>query len=527
MVVNLISSENNYLTALNVRETITGGSDKGQLLNTVNDPKFRNVGLREIQAPEGEGGQTWIVIHGWNSSPDAENIANLIDKIAQTADRSDRILALDWREAAYNGNPNNTAIATAQGGNGIAATWISATAEFVVKALEREYGVDSFSANQSLNLIGHSLGSLVSSEIGRIYESGENRAGERITNSNNQGVRTITALDPAAEINLKPDWIFGEESGYDVDSSVEGRQTPANFKDSSYFSRAYIGRRSIAGNPIFADAADEAYELDFGNTIDPILSKNTEHGRVVKTFTNLFDRPDKLGEILGYDSYLSSKASDTILESDSIFIRDFAEIDVTRRLRSRTYQGIINVDKTNQPTLLTANHLNSDRSKVIVGDYLPDTIYGSVDNDKLFGGNNDDRLFGQLGRDILVGGAGDDRLSGDGFNVGNDDLLYGGTGSDTLIGGDGYDTFVFQAGDGSSNRDRADLITDFEVGDRIGLIDISSNALTLESDAVGSTIKLNEEYLAVFEGVSLDEITTASQSTLFYRYVEPNEVDIV
>ena len=522
-MVNIISSENNYLAALNVSETITGGSDKGQLLDTVNDPQFRNVGLREIQTPEGEGGQTWVIIHGWNSSPDAENIANLIDKVAQTADKSDRVLALDWREAAYNGNPDNTAFATAQGGNGIAATWISATAEFAVKALEREYGIDSFSANQSLNLIGHSLGSLVSSEIGRIYESGENRAGERITNSNNQGVKTITALDPAAEINLRPDWIFEDESGYDIDGSVEGRQTPADFKDSSYFSRAYIGRKSIAGNPIFADAADEAYEFDFGNLYD----FGEEHGRVVKTFTNLFDRPDKLSEILGYDSYLSPKASDTIFESDSIFIRDFAEIDVTRRFLPRTYQGIINVDKTNQPTLLTANYVASDRSKVIVGDYLPDTIYGSVDNDKLFGGNNDDRLFGQSGRDILVGGAGDDRLSGDGFNIGDDDLLYGGTGSDTLIGGDGYDTFVFQAGDGSSDRDRADLITDFEVGDRIGLIDISSDDLTLESDAVGSAIKLNEEYLAVFEGVNLDEITTASQSTLFYRYIEPNDVDIV
>ena len=523
-MANPISSDDNYLEALDVSGTITGGSEKGNLSDTVDDPKFRNVGFREIQAPEGEGGQTWVIIHGWNSSPDADNIADLIDGIAQKADKSDRILALDWREAAYNGNPDSTAIALAQGGNGIAATWINATAEFAVEALE-QYGIDSVSASQSLNLIGHSLGSLVSSEIGRIYESGENRAGERVTNSNNLGVRTITALDPAAEINLRPDWLF-TESGYDVDDSVEGRQTPADFNDSSYFSRAYIGRKSLGGNPIFADAADEAYEFDFGNIIDSV--SNPEHGRVVRTFANLIDRPDKLGEILGYDSYISPKPTDTISKSDSIFIRDFAEINVTRRLRSRTYQGIINVDDTNQPTLLTANYTASEKSKIIVGDYLPDTIYGSVDDDKLFGGNNDDRLFGKLGRDTLVGGAGNDRLVGDDFNVGSDDLLYGGVGKDTLTGNDGADTFVFETSDGSSDRDSANLITDFEVGvDGIGLIDISSENLTFEGDAVDSSIKLGSEYLAVLEGVSVDEITDASQSVTFYSSVEPTDVDIV
>ena len=516
-------SDNNYLAALDVSGTITGGKTGGKLLDTVEDPDFRNVGFREIQAPETEGGQTWVIIHGWRSSPDAENIANLIDEVTQKADKSDRILALDWREAAYNGNPDNTPIALAQGGNGIAATWISATAEFAVEALE-QYGIDSVSASQSLNLIGHSLGSLVSSEIGRIYESGENRAGERVANSNNLGVRTITALDPAAEINLRPDWLF-TESGYDVDGSVEGRQTPADFNDSSYFSRAYIGRKSLGGNPIFADVADEAYEFDFGNIIFDSVS-NPEHGRVVKTFTNLFDRSDKLGELLGYDSYISPEPIDPISDSDSIFIQDFAEIDVTRRFFSRTYQGIINVDDTNQPTLLTANYAVSEKGKIIVGDYLPDTIYGSVDDDKLFGGNNNDRLFGKLGRDILVGGAGDDRLVGDDFNVGNDDLLHGGVGKDTLTGSDGADTFVFQAGDGGSDRDSANLITDFEVGDRIGLIDISSKDLTFEGNAVDSSIKLGSEYLAVFQGVGLDKITDASQSVTFYQDIDLEDINI-
>ena len=429
-------ADDSYLEALDVSGTITGGKTGGKLLDTVTDPESRTIGFREIQAPEGEEGQTWVIVHGWDSSPDAENIADLIDAVAQKADPSDRILALDWREAA-----NNTGGIFNAGGNGIAATWISDTAEFAVQALVEQYDIDPDLASQNLNLIGHSLGSLVSSEIGQIYKTGVNRGGDDVIDSNNSlGARTITALDPAAEVNLRPDFIF-TESGYDIDGSLTGRQTPADFNQSSVFSRTYIGRRSVAGNPIFADAADEAYELDFGNLIDPFLTDNREHTRVIKTFNNLIDRPGIFGELLGYDSYQSL---------DKLSIDELDEINVTRRLRSRTYQGIIDVDKTNQPTLLTANSAIDADGKIIVGEYLADIIDGGVGNDKLYGQDNNDILTGKSNDDTLVGGAGSDRLSGDGSTNIGDDLLYGGTGRDVLTGDGGADIFAFGAGDGSS-----------------------------------------------------------------------------
>ena len=493
--------------------TITGGKEGGKLLDSVEDPEFRDIGFKEIQTPVGEGGQTWVIIHGWNSDPDADNIAYLIEKVAQKADSSDRILALDWREASNNGN-------FISGGNGIAATWIAPTAEFVVQTLEQQYGIDSVSASQDLNLIGHSLGSLVSSEIGQIYKNGANRAGEPIIEANSKGVATITALDPAAETNLRPDLIFKEESGYDVDGRVEGRQTPADFNDSAVFSRSFIGRRSVSGNPLFADSADEAYELDFGNLIDnPFDSVNSEHGRVVKTFANLIDRPGKIGELLGYDSYQSL---------DTLPVLDFQDLNLTRRLRSRTYQGIINVDNTNQPTLLTADSAVNDNGKIIIGEYLPDIIDGGIGDDRLFGEDNNDTLTGKLGDDILVGGAGDDRLIGDdSINVG-DDLLYGGTGKDFLTGDRGADTFVFQAGDGNSDRDSTNLITDFEVGvDRIGLIDVDAAELTLTGDTVDSAIELGGEYLAVIEEVSLNELLDANQESTLYSSVDEAAFDLV
>ena len=509
--------DNSYLERLNVSGTITGGNTGGGLLDTVIDPEVRNVGFQEIQTPQGEGGQTWVIVHGWNSSPDAPNIADLTSATIEAAKPSDRILVLDWREAANNRGtvPGSLIHPIAGGGNGIAATWISATAQFAAEALITEYGIDPTTASQNLNFVGHSLGSLVSAEVGQIYKTGTNRAGEVITTANEQGVRTITALDPAAEINLRPDVIFKRESGYDVDGSIEDRQTPAKFNDSAVFSRAYLGFRSIAGNPGFADVADEAYELDFNNLFD----FGNEHGRVVQFFSNILQRPGMVGDALGLDSYRSL---------DNLPTDNFGEIDVNRRFRSRTYQGIINVNGEDLPTLLTANSAANPNDQIIIGEYLPDVIDGGIGNDRLYGQDDNDTITGKSGNDILVGGVGSDRLIGDGASNIGDDLIYGGTGRDILTGDGGTDTFVFQAGDGNSDRASSNLITDFEIGvDRIGLIDLESQTITLEGDTVDSAILQGGEYLAVLEGVSLNELTTASQDAAFYSTIDPTVFDLV
>jgi Ca2+-binding RTX toxin-like protein len=68
-------------------------------------------------------------------------------------------------------------------------------------------------------------------------------------------------------------------------------------------------------------------------------------------------------------------------------------------------------------------------------------------------------LRGLGGRDEIWAGGGDDTLmGGDG-----DDVLRGQGGNDILSGGLGADVFVFADAEGT------DLVTDFEVGDRIDL----------------------------------------------------------
>ena len=97
------------------------------------------------------------------------------------------------------------------------------------------------------------------------------------------------------------------------------------------------------------------------------------------------------------------------------------------------------------------------------------TIVGDVllsDGDDLFigtGGIVNGVVQGNSGNDVLIGGAGDDRFyGGDG-----DDILEGGLGSDVKTGGSGADIFRFGADLIASGGGDMDVITDFEVIDRI------------------------------------------------------------
>jgi Ca2+-binding RTX toxin-like protein len=84
---------------------------------------------------------------------------------------------------------------------------------------------------------------------------------------------------------------------------------------------------------------------------------------------------------------------------------------------------------------------------------------GSAHDDVLSGSGGGNDLRGLAGRDEIWAGGGDDTLmGGDG-----DDVLRGQGGNDILSGGLGADVFVFADAEGT------DLVTDFEVGDRIDL----------------------------------------------------------
>lgn len=478
---------------------VTGGSEEGVLFNqqVENNPSLRKVGFLEVNNPD-EAEQTWLIIHGWNDAPEGK-IADVAQEIANTKP-GDRVLLLDWREAAYN---NSESLGIQFGvpgrGNFRAATWISPVAEFAVKALNQFYGIDTQEASQSLNLIGHSLGSLVNAEMGRIYRDGLTLENNNFLSGNTQGARTITALDPPSARNRDRNPLFNDpdEDIYDVDGRIEGIQAPEKFADVSVFSRSFVGEKSIAGNPELAVTADEAFQMDFGTISEFATDFGSEHGRVVRAFTNIVNQPGLIGDLLGIRAY------DSI---DELPIEDFDKLRI-RREDNGAYHGIIDVNKDNEAALLIGKAKTGNKDDIVIGSFVNQEINGAeflgFGGDGRYTGDGNDLFFGESGNDTLIGND-------------NDDILFGGRGKDKLDGGSGKDTFILQLGDGGINKDTADTIEDFEPGtDKIGLINLEFGQLTFQefrrrsglfSRTTDTAIIANSEFLAVVEDVEIEEI---------------------
>ena len=94
----------------------------------------------------------------------------------------------------------------------------------------------------------------------------------------------------------------------------------------------------------------------------------------------------------------------------------------------------------------------TERTEVLVGSTLQDTMFGQGDADVFYGGYQVDFIFGKAGSDQIFGGNGNDFLYGgrhdDGIMGGEGaDIIYGGTGNDILLGGEGFDTIFGNKGD--------------------------------------------------------------------------------
>lgn len=527
------SNDPSYLQDLKFVETVTGGSTEGPLLlDAVKDRRSeRKVGFKEINNPVNPN-QTWVVTHGWNDSSDdqpdsQEDLAQLQDKIKQGEIKpignpkaedvkinrgdlhdiaeaikkerpNDRVLLLDWREASNNTPPGSSFGENGAIGNWFAASWISSVAEYAVKTLNEEYGIDVQKALESLNLVGHSLGSLLSSEIGRIYKTGKNRRSEDVVTPNNTGVKTITALDPASESNL---FAVG---GYDFDASNPGKDAFEGFATTSQFSRAFVGKTSIAGNQEFATSADESFQMDFGENFRAPAS---EHTWVVQTYKNLIEQDLKQGEPPSQERLISqlfgleNKPHSDLFRENQYYAYEFKTLLTT----SYDHEGVLLVDPPNsneelpQPVFLAAKNAKTSgkNDDLVIGtprDNNADLkidgsniggfgtgsiLYNGSGEDRFFGDAGNDEIIGDSGNDTLIGDSGSDKLIGDGgvFNSG-DDILYGGSGKDELTGGYGRDTFVFGLGEGSSDEQEADRITDFKVGEDTIAITVDDIMLT-------------------------------------------------
>jgi pimeloyl-ACP methyl ester carboxylesterase len=199
-----------------------------------------------------ENTETWVVIHGHRSAPDG-----FIGELASTIEQKHQVLVLDWSEPADNpfSRPD------------LSARWIRAVAEFTAQTLSDIWGLTT----SNINLIGHSLGSYVASEIGSIFAGSQRQ---------NPQVNQIIALDPAR-------WVT--DRGFDIDGSKSGFQAASDFQAVSTFSRAFWGEGvplfggEGLGSARYAHSADESFRIEFAASDDAIAN----HNNIVRLFTNL------------------------------------------------------------------------------------------------------------------------------------------------------------------------------------------------------------------------------------------------
>jgi Ca2+-binding RTX toxin-like protein len=129
-------------------------------------------------------------------------------------------------------------------------------------------------------------------------------------------------------------------------------------------------------------------------------------------------------------------------------------------------------------------------------------IEGTVNNDKIRGGEGNDEILGAGGDDLISGKTGNDRLKGDqGNDILNgdegDDKLDGGLGADELTGGPGNDELTGGEGADKYICDKMDKIIGFnsDEGDtKIGICKVKDKgALSSSSDTKNEDKKSDKD----------------------------------
>ena len=490
-----------------------------------------------------ENKETYVVIHGFkNDSTDTATIADLAKQIGSPKDQGGegkQVILIDWKDAADALQP------------AWAAEWISDVAAFASDVLKRIWKID----NANINLIGHSLGSLVASEIGLDLGT-EDKEDKDVLNSEyrknpnidkDKQVNSLIALDPPGDATTIP------FVGYDLDKDRDGTQSPVDFNKVSKFSRAFWGNLLAGdglGKPEFAATAEESIYVDFKlPEFNLFLNRDQQnplasHGNIVDLFNNLLKNNGNLGSLFQLntpkhtdwqeDAFGKNEAvltataqfslgNDPNTEPILLFAKDAnsQNNDIlyggvgnnTGEKRLRSHFARISLSDVVRRFIFDSPKFNNPGNDKIYGDSGNDEIFGDTGNDTINGDGGNDTLYGGKDNDIILGGEYDDFLSGDR----GDDILIGGKGKDYLTGGFGSDIFVFSPGDGASSRDDTDIITDFGTGffgfggaDRIGLADgLKADMIEVEEFKGGESgndartalkVKGSNEYLAVLNG---------------------------
>jgi len=447
------------MAVINTPFLVTGGETNRPPSNAFS-PSQRQINIRAPfsvpSADQWTNQKVWLLIPGF-TAPSNSFDATLATAI-NDANPNDTVLALDWTQVS--GTPtHNAAAGIAIGDHYRSGSWITPVATAVRNKLV-EWGMPA----TALNIVGHSLGAHLASELAASFNT-----------TYGSQVGSVTALDPASN-SAKIVSPYDIINGFDTDLSNGylknlGIADPIERLDfgATGSRRSFNGISSIAGNEAQAGTARESFLFDFGTSPLNPFDQVAQHGRVVTAYTNLVTT----------DAADNSRLATNILgltdtQPAHQFRPNFYRGDFFNSLQ--VHEGVIPVDAQDNPLFLVAAKLNggtNDRfiygtnsNDVLTGSGIFGKYYNNNGNHTYYFGDGDDSVSAGTGSDIIFGGAGVDSLSGsDGNNLifgeAGGDFIAAGTGNDTINGGAGDDNI--NAGNGR-NTIRGDEGNDYLTG---------------------------------------------------------------
>ncbi|MEG5053739.1 MULTISPECIES: pre-peptidase C-terminal domain-containing protein [unclassified Microcoleus] len=240
--------------------------------NGVNLYRFDKNGRQDNLGIESDK-DTIVVIHGWTDSTETdsdgkESPIKSLGKAAAEKYTNYQVLALDWRDPARNSTSSDR---KDKGRDSVfpyhGARSITPVATWAVNTLIN-LGINP----NKLSIFGHSLGSHLGTEIGRIFNE-DKKLGQ---------LKNFVALDPAHDIN-----------DYDLDGNIPGDQKVKEKWDFAQRSLALVGKEGgvgvegIAGSSEGAARAQDSLVVDL---TDERINPGTYHIAPVKIFQKALEK---------------------------------------------------------------------------------------------------------------------------------------------------------------------------------------------------------------------------------------------
>jgi pimeloyl-ACP methyl ester carboxylesterase len=231
----------------------------------------------------------WIISHGFADrfDGDFQSIATSIVGYKP----EDIVIGVDWGDIAIGSTPA-VCLDVCK-----AATWIKPISEAIFARLQ-DWGFEDAS---KLHIIGHSLGSILATELSL-----------RFITKNDTKVATIIALDPPSEFTTVT--YFQKDPVYLTQLQPKVLRT-SSFSNVSQFSISIVGHNSIAGNQVFAKTAHFSYLMKFNK----LMEFRNGHTWIVEAFAEMikneyiFDKVENLQNYLIKNKMLETNSNPTLI----------------------------------------------------------------------------------------------------------------------------------------------------------------------------------------------------------------------